>query len=70
MDINIWTFHSVDDEGVPFSGTRDTVNAIKKAGGTKVKFTEYNQGLGHGIGTYTTQKDEISEWMFAQRKGS
>ncbi len=70
VDINIWTFHSVDDEGVPVSGTRNTVNAIKKAGGTKVEYTEYNIGLGHGIGTYTTQKDELSEWMFAQRKSN
>ena len=44
----IFTFHAVDDTAVPVAGTRETVNAIKKAGGTKIEYTEYASG-GHGI---------------------
>ncbi len=44
----IFTFHAVNDSAVPVSGTRDTVNAIKNAGGEKIEYTEYTTG-GHGI---------------------
>ncbi len=44
----IFTFHAVNDTAVPVSGTRDTVNAIKNAGGEKIEYTEYTTG-GHGI---------------------
>ncbi len=44
----IFTFHAVDDTAVPVAGTRNTVNAIKSAGGTKIEYTEYKSG-GHGI---------------------
>lgn len=47
-DTPIFTFHAVDDTAVPVAGTRDTVNAIKEASGTKIEYTEYTSG-GHGI---------------------
>lgn len=47
-DTPIFTFHAVNDTAVPVAGTRDTVNAIKNAGGTKIKYTEYTTG-GHNI---------------------
>ena len=47
-DTPIFTFHAVNDTAVPVAGTRDTVNAIKNAGGTKIEYTEYPSG-GHNI---------------------
>lgn len=47
-DTPIFTFHAVDDTAVPVSGTQQTVEAIKQAGGDKIVYVEYPTG-GHGI---------------------
>lgn len=44
----LFVFHAVDDTSVPVSGSRNSVQAIKDAGGTLVEYTEYTTG-GHGI---------------------
>ncbi len=47
-DTPIFTFHGTVDSSVPFSGTKDTVEAIRTSGGTKIEFTVY-EGQDHGI---------------------
>ncbi|MBO5786490.1 MAG: prolyl oligopeptidase family serine peptidase [Clostridia bacterium] len=59
----IFTFHAVDDTAVPVSGTRETVNAIKNAGGTKIEYTEYKGG-GHGIWNQAFSTEGLLEDLF------
>ncbi len=66
-DMPIWTVHSKDDPTVPFSGTKNVVDAIKAAGGTKVQFSELN-GYGHNVWNWTSQNDDIYTWLFEQSK--
>lgn len=47
-DTPMFVFHAVDDTAVPVSGSRESVQAIKDAGGELVEYTEYTSG-GHGI---------------------
>ncbi len=47
-DTPLFVFHGDADDAVPVSGSRDTVQAIKDAGGELVKYVEY-PGQGHGI---------------------
>ena len=48
VDTPLFVFHGDADDAVPVSGSRDTVQAIKDAGGELVKYVEY-PGQGHGI---------------------
>lgn len=47
-DTPMFVFHGSQDDTVPVSGSSDMVDAIQKAGGTKIQYTEY-PGAGHGI---------------------
>ena len=47
-DTPLFVFHGDADTAVPVTGSRDTVQAIKNAGGTLVEYVEY-KGAGHGI---------------------
>lgn len=47
-DTPLYVFHGDADTSVPISGSRDTVQAIRDAGGEKVSYIEY-AGAGHGI---------------------
>ncbi|MBO5785701.1 MAG: family 20 glycosylhydrolase [Clostridia bacterium] len=62
----IFTFHAVNDPDVPYSGTRDTVNAIKEVGGTKIEYTEYSYG-GHGIWNQAFATEGLLEKLFGCR---
>lgn len=47
-DTPLFVFHGDADDAVPVSGSRDTVQAIRDAGGELVQYVEY-PGKGHGI---------------------
>ncbi len=47
-DTPLFVFHGDVDDAVPVSGSRDTVQAIRDAGGELVQYVEY-PGKGHGI---------------------
>ena len=64
-DIPIWTFHGDQDTGVPFEASVKMVDAIKAAGGTKVKFTIY-PGVGHGSFKLFWKEGALVDWLFAQ----
>lgn len=66
-NVPVWTVHSKDDPTVPFNGTKSVVDAIIAAGGDDVKFTELN-GYKHNVWGWTTQNEEIYEWLFDQSK--
>jgi len=65
-DMPIWCFHGDNDTSVNVSGSRDMIEAIKKAGGSP-KYTEY-PGVGHDSWTKAYDTDELYEWLLKQTK--
>lgn len=60
--VQIWTFHGDADDDVPVQGTRDVVEAIRKAGGTP-RYTEY-EGVMHGSWEPAYKEAELMTWIF------
>lgn len=65
-DLPCWAFHGDDDKSVNVSGSRDMIEAIKKAGGHP-KYTEY-PGVGHNSWDKAYGTDELYEWLLKQSK--
>lgn len=65
--IPIWAVHGVKDPTVPVQGSRDIVEAIRAAGGTKIHYTELPDNE-HDVWTYTYTNPEIFNWLFSQVK--
>lgn len=66
-DMAIWAFHGSADTTVPASGTKDMENAIKAAGGQKIKATYYS-GVGHNVWPYAYEEKGLVDWLLAQSK--
>lgn len=66
-DIPMWIFHGGADPVVPPARSREIVEAIKAAGGAKVKYTEY-PGVGHNSWDKAYAEKELTDWLFAQKK--
>ncbi len=64
----IWVFHGDQDKGVPIQKSIDMVDAIKKAGGTKIRFTSLEH-IGHNCWSATYATPELYEWIAAQTRG-
>ncbi len=62
----MWVFHGAQDPVIPVEMSRDVVDAIKKAGGKNIKYTEF-PAAGHNIWNKTYHMSDLYEWMFAQR---
>lgn len=68
--VAIWAFHGGDDKTVPVTGSRDMIEALKKAGvKPEPRYTEF-PGVGHGSWGPAYEKAELWEWLFAQRKAA
>jgi poly(3-hydroxybutyrate) depolymerase/lysophospholipase L1-like esterase len=63
----IWVVHGDRDGAVPYTNSVEMVNAIKAAGGKKIKFTTL-EGWGHCIWEWAFGNKEILDWMFAQKR--
>ena len=63
--IPVWAFHGTDDGAVSFQDSVDMVEAIKKAGGTKVKFTSL-EGVGHNSWSAAYATPGLYEWFGKQ----
>lgn len=66
VDVSVWAFHGRLDRNVSVSGSRDIVEAMRKAGGNP-KYTEY-PNIGHGTWEPMKNDPEIMDWLFAQRR--
>lgn len=66
VDIPVWAFHGAKDMNVPVNGTRDMIEAIKKAGGNP-RYTEFPDAA-HDIWAEVTQTTELPEWLFTQKR--
>ena len=60
--IPIWAFHGTEDGAVPFSASVEMVEAIKAAGGTKVRFTSL-EGIGHNSWSAAYATPELYSWF-------
>jgi hypothetical protein len=67
--IPFWMFHGSVDSVVPVQGARDMYSAVQAAGGTQIRYTEY-QGVGHNVWDYTRYETTLPWWLLAQRKGA
>jgi predicted peptidase len=65
-DLPIWAFHGDADTSVNVSGSRDMIEAVKKAGGSP-KYTEYPE-VGHNSWDKAYDTDELYEWLLKQSK--
>jgi len=63
--IPIWVFHGDKDPLVTLDRSQRIVEAVKKAGGTKILFTVY-EGEGHDSWTRTYDNQLLYDWMFQQ----
>jgi predicted peptidase len=65
-DIPCWCFHGDADTAVPVSGSRDMIEAIKKAGGSP-KYTEYPK-VGHNSWDMAYGTKELWPWLLEQKR--
>lgn len=65
--VPVWAFHGDKDDAVPVSGSREMIDAIKKAGGDP-KYTEY-PNTGHNSWSPAFDEKEFWNWTFAQKRG-
>jgi len=61
-NLPIWAFHGTNDEAVPFQESATMVDAIKAAGGTKVRFTTLEH-FGHNTWSAAYASPELFQWM-------
>ncbi len=67
VDLPIWAFHGTADATVPCQGTHDMEDAIKAAGGKKIKAT-YLEGIGHNAWPQAYATPGLVEWLYEQKK--
>lgn len=66
--VPIWAFHGAEDPTVPVSGSRDMIEALRKAGvKPEPKFTEF-PGVGHNSWDTAYGTGALWDWVFAQRR--
>ncbi len=66
-DIPIRTYHGLLDTTVPPTGTLAMVEAIQKAGGSKIDLTEYSN-QNHSIWDIAMSEDGLFEWLTSQKR--
>jgi len=67
-DLPIWIFHGNFDRRVPVTESQKLNEALKAAGATKTKYTEY-EGVGHDSWLKAYAEDEFWKWLLAQSRG-
>lgn len=66
-DVPLWVFHGDADTAVPVARSREMVEAIRAAGGTKLKYTEY-PGVPHNSWDAAYGDPELAKWLFEQKR--
>lgn len=62
----IWAWHGTEDRAVPHQRSVDMVEAIKAAGGTKIRFTSLAH-IGHFSWQAAYQSNDLYSWLDKQR---
>jgi len=63
----IWVWHGDEDRAVPFTRSVEMVEAIRAAGGEKIRFTTL-EGVGHNSWSAAYATPEVYEWLNRQTK--
>src|SRR5437899_1786437 len=63
----IWVFHGAEDRIVPVQTSRAMVGAIRAAGSTKIRYTEY-PGVGHDAWDRAYADPQVIAWLLAQKR--
>jgi pimeloyl-ACP methyl ester carboxylesterase len=63
----IWVFHGDQDGAVPIQRSVEMVEAIKAAGGTKIRFTSLEH-IGHNCWSAAYATPELYQWIRQQKK--
>ncbi len=66
-NLPIWVFHGAEDNLVPPERSREMVEAIKSAGNTQIRYTEY-EGVGHNSWDKAYEEKELIDWLFSQKR--
>ncbi len=64
-NLPIWVWHGTDDPAVPFQRSVEMVDAIKKAGGTSIRFTSL-EGIGHNSWEAAYASPDVYQWLEKQ----
>ena len=65
-EMPIWVFHGTADPIIPFSESREMVDALKKRG-VDIRLTAY-EGVGHNAWDQAYADEELYRWLAAQRR--
>ena len=61
-EVPLWVFHGTEDKAVPLSRSAEMVEAIRKAGGTQVRFTILEH-IGHNSWSAAYATPELYQWF-------
>ncbi len=64
--IPVWAFHGALDKPVPVSGSRDMIEAMRKAGGNP-RYSEFPD-IGHDIWKTAEETPHLMDWLFEQKR--
>src|SRR5690606_8655106 len=65
-NIPVWAFHGDVDRNVNVSGSRNMIEAMRKAGGNP-KYSEF-AGVGHNVWPEVSKTEGVLEWLFSQKR--
>ena len=68
VHLPVWAFHGALDDAVPIAADRETVEALKAAGG-HVRFTVYPD-VGHNAWDPAYADPALYDWLLAQKRSS
>ena len=64
-NLPIWVFHGTEDPAVPLQRSSEMVEAIKKAGSTRIRFTTL-EGIGHNSWEAAYASPDLYQWLEKQ----
>ena len=64
-DLPIWVFHGTEDQAVPFRRSVEMVDAIRAAGGARIRFTSLEH-VGHNSWESAYATPDLYQWLEAQ----
>lgn len=65
--VPIWAFHGDQDDRIPVTKSRELANAIKSAGGDRIKYSEL-AGEGHLIANRVCEREDLRTRIYSQSK--
>ncbi|HUF63074.1 MAG TPA: alpha/beta hydrolase-fold protein [Verrucomicrobiales bacterium] len=65
--VPIWVFHGTEDSAVPLRLSEEMVEAVRRAGGDRIRFTVLEH-IGHNSWSAAYATPELYQWMEAQTR--